>query len=62
MKKIIAIELNTDDGGYIEVAGELLQCKDCANWNANGDTHRCFVWCVYTPHDGFCHRADRKEG
>ena len=39
----------------------VIRCKDCKHWNANNDTHRCFVWCVYTCGDGYCHRAERKE-
>ncbi len=39
----------------------VIRCKDCKHWNANNDTHRCFVWCMYTCGDGYCHRAERKE-
>ena len=47
--------------GVIRRQPELVRCKDCKHWNANNDTHRCFVWCVYTCGDGYCHRAERKE-
>lgn len=65
MKKIIAIEMNTDDGGYIEVAGELLQCKDCKHsepWYR--DKRRCFLWAetgIDVWDDGYCNYAERKE-
>lgn len=44
-----------------EVKGEIVRCKGCINWGYNGDTHRCFVWCVYTSGEGYCYRAERKE-
>lgn len=29
MKEYIAVEKQTDSGGYIEVVSELVRCKDC---------------------------------
>lgn len=57
------IENPTNSHGYMfgRTISQLIRCKDCKHWNANSDTHRCFVWCVYTCGDGYCHRAERKE-
>lgn len=66
------IEMNKDTVDIVDIvesiimsptvdAVPVIRCKDCKHWNANNDTHRCFVWCVYTCSDGYCHRAERKE-
>lgn len=65
------VQTDMDLNGVVEFSGaggvsfkpkeEIIRCKDCKHWNANNDTHRCFVWCVYTCGDGYCHRAERKE-
>ena len=57
MKEYIAIEKRTDNGGYIEVVGELIRCKDCAK--------RSFTKCPMAigrqSDDDYCSRAKRKE-
>ena len=66
MKKIIAIEMNTDDGGYIEVAGELLQCKDCKYYdgrychNSRYDLDALDIPLIKSE-EGFCDWAKEKE-
>ena len=67
MKKIIAIELSTDDGGYIEIAGEVLQCKDCKYYDGRYCHHKGYGdgYVHYTPpiksEEGFCDWAKEKE-
>ena len=57
MKEYIAIEKQTENGGYIEVVSELIRCKDCAK--------RSFTKCPMaigrqSDYD-YCSRAERKE-
>ena len=52
------------DGAYFDYQ-ELLRCKDC-KWHRENE---CYAWddgtvavVSETPCDGFCYRAERKEG
>ena len=40
---------------------DIVYCKDCISWRQ--DRKECMDWydSPYTPGDGYCHRAERKE-
>lgn len=60
MKEYIAVEKQTDSGGYIEIVSELVRCKDCSYYGAieNG---KCPLWCAFIYPEGYCFQAERKK-
>jgi len=66
MKEYIAVERQTDNGGYVEIASELIRCKDCKYYSCGTveGKHLCMsVKYRFTPttEDEWCSRAERKE-
>lgn len=65
MKKYIAVEKQTDGGGYIEVVSELIQCKDCKHcYQTDGNViYNCCELNrnVVQPNDWYCADGERKE-
>lgn len=58
MKEYIAVERQTDSGGYIEIVSELVRCKDCKYYEGNG--HYC-DFDRYAIDSGYCYCAERED-
>ena len=67
MKEYIAVERQTDSGGYVEIVSELIRCKDCRHFEADldGMTMYCANEIMPTVFvctgQGYCSEAERKE-
>lgn len=61
------VEKKQTSGGWTwaEPKGELIMCKDCKYWHHNylpiGNRRGCDKLSDYTPEDGYCFMAERKE-
>lgn len=67
MKEYICKEVQTENGGYLEIETELIRCKDCRWWwegmrvcalKEHLVDGVCAVLCM---EDDFCSRAEPKE-
>ena len=59
MRKYIAVEKPTENGGYIELVRELILCKDCKWLYQDG---KCPLRTWFTHYeDDYCSYAERKE-
>lgn len=61
MKEYIAVERQTDNGGYVEIVSELIRCKDC---KFHHDRTQCSKRIGAWFDDDYCNgavSAERKE-
>ena len=65
MKEHIAVERQTENGGFIDIVGELIRCKNCrwgkevcGNIECSADLN---VPSEYHGYDWFCPNGERKE-
>ena len=61
MKKYICREVPTENGGYLEIEKELIQCEDCYFYDTFQRKHYCTKYDHAVKQDGFCAWAERKE-
>ena len=58
MTEYICKEVQTDNGGYLEIEKELIRCKDC-KWKQGSE---CVRFADVRPFpDDYCSRAEPKE-
>ena len=58
MKKYICKEVQTENGGYLEIESELIRCKYCA---ANDDTVPPCPLIIEPGPEGYCSFAVKRE-
>jgi hypothetical protein len=58
MKEYICKEVQTDNGGYLEIEKELILCEDCKYWS--GDGYFCDYDMIAFKND-YCSRAIPKK-
>ena len=71
MKEYICKEVQTDNGGYLEVETELIRCRKCKDLivsaaleHGNGDVtnyYMCKHWHIPTCENGYCYEGMKKE-
>ena len=65
MKEYIAVERQTDNGGYVEIVSELIRCKDCRHFREPNDAiKRTYCWYLaedVNSEEDYCSWAERKE-
>ena len=62
MKEYICKEVQTENGGYLEIEKELIRCKDCARNPIDGNA-RTICPCPmdrYMGDEGHCSKAEPK--
>ena len=58
MRKYICKEVQTENGGYLEIEKELIRCKDCRYHDGR---NRCEMWDMHkTDANDFCSSAERE--
>lgn len=55
MAEYICKEVQTDNGGYLEITNELIRCKDCIKKSL------CMIYRETNDNYGYCSWAGRKE-
>ena len=60
MKEYICKEVQTENGGYLEIETELIRCKDCYFYDTFQRKHYCTKYDHSVKQDGFCAWAERK--
>lgn len=65
MKEYICKEVQTENGGYLEIEKELIQCEDCRFWRKSYYESVEGMVCGKTRYimkpDGYCSKAKPKE-
>ena len=67
MKEYICKEVQTENGGYLEIEKELTRCKDCENWKQTEEgIGECGIFNTgdyrfRSTADFFCNMAEPKE-
>ena len=61
MKKLIAIEYQTENGIFIDIVSELIQCEDC-RYSDGMPISDGRYWCEYNiGYFKFCSEGERKK-